>query len=322
MKQHQVITPKQFENIVIEEVNRYYDFKYLKDDRVARIIHEYKEATEQQLKEEIHELFFKSFAEVIANIKNTPLVEFNSPKTGKTQQGYVSYVKTMDALAKRGNIDFGINTKVSKGLAKLERKENEMHITWYDTCYEIKWYDAHRSNEPHRKQVFERLTNYRIPYDIIEKEEKDVRIDHKRYKIYFYGLTFPEIDPKTIDYNDKVAVSKMFARKDNKITRFDFVPYNMDLTARIKLIVEHVLFKHIQKPMIDAARNAKPLTEEEKHVIDEKGRQWYRWDYYPLLKRLTNEYMDSFRHDERCIWRPRLEQKEDHVEIESNWLVC
>jgi hypothetical protein len=81
----------------------------------------------------------------------------------------------------------------------------------------------------------------------------------------------------------------------------------MDLYRRIRLVVDHVLFKHIQKPVIDAYRDMKPLAPEEQTVVNEKGEQFHRWDLFPLAKRLTNGYMDSFREDERCIWRPKLE---------------
>lgn len=65
MRQHQILTPKLFDKIVKDEIERQFKLRYLTDQRIPDV---YKEATEQELRNEVYSIFFKSFDDILETI--------------------------------------------------------------------------------------------------------------------------------------------------------------------------------------------------------------------------------------------------------------
>ena len=65
LRQHQILTPKIFDKIVRDEIERQFKVRYLTDQRLPDF---YKEVPEQKLKDEVYSIFFKSFDDILENI--------------------------------------------------------------------------------------------------------------------------------------------------------------------------------------------------------------------------------------------------------------
>jgi len=73
LKQDQILTPELFDKVVRYDIDRSIYRRLLTDRRIDRLINEVKPVSTDRLKQEIHDLFFKSFAEVHSNVVNTRL---------------------------------------------------------------------------------------------------------------------------------------------------------------------------------------------------------------------------------------------------------
>ena len=65
MKQYQRLTPKLFDKIVKEAIDRNFKIEYLKDQRLPDV---FAETPEQKLKDEAYSIFFKSFDDILETI--------------------------------------------------------------------------------------------------------------------------------------------------------------------------------------------------------------------------------------------------------------
>jgi hypothetical protein len=65
IKQYQRVTPKVFDGIVRDAIDRWFKLEYLKDQRLPGI---FEEAPEKELREEAYSIFFKSFSDILENI--------------------------------------------------------------------------------------------------------------------------------------------------------------------------------------------------------------------------------------------------------------
>lgn len=84
LRQHQILTPKIFDKIVRDEIERQLKVRYLTDKRLPDL---YKEVPEQKLKDEAYSIFFKSFDDILDSIGiKMPSIQYRSNLTGRKEK--------------------------------------------------------------------------------------------------------------------------------------------------------------------------------------------------------------------------------------------
>ena len=84
LRQHQILTPKIFDKIVRDEIERQLKVRYMTDQRLPDL---YKEVPEQKLKDEAYSIFFKSFDDILENIGiKMPSRQYRNNLTGRKEK--------------------------------------------------------------------------------------------------------------------------------------------------------------------------------------------------------------------------------------------
>lgn len=307
VRQDQVLSLETFQGIVRDEIDKYFDEKYLTDQRVPMLINEYKACTAKELKEEMYDLFFKSFYEVCINVKNMRLASNVMTIRNELVPVFVSIDRSI-----RSTANDGFSTEKLNELKKLSRIENDLHIRWYSSYTEIDSYEVNAKGQQAR-EAYKRLTGKAVRLDeegYLDIKSKKIRINLRIMYVYFYGLALVDINAENenelkltlLEEEEEQAREKQVIKyKTPRIVR-----YQISLYERIRLIVDHVLYRHIFGPIIEQCRGLKYKTPEQRCTYDNEGNQVTEWDIYGIAKTIVNDWIRQFNSDEQKIWRPEI----------------
>lgn len=255
-QQHQTLSGEVFDKIVREEIERCFHIRYLTDRGLQNLFDpEYRRSIEaevvtpQQLKDEMHDLFFRSLYEVYREIKNRRI---GTSYTGKP---------------------------LTVGM-----RDSEKTRIWWDNTYDV--VAEYKIIDERRKEIYERTTGKQVAKDEyghdIDFDIGDIKTKFRHMWVYFEGR---------IKYEDE--------------SWYNIVKYTIDLNKRIEIIVNYVLDKNIDGPLIESCSGMKQMTEEERKIVRSDGTTAYGLDPYPLVKRYINELLRMQKFAETVIWRPR-----------------
>jgi hypothetical protein len=307
LKQHQILTPNLFSQIVSSEIERHFNERYLTDQRVNSMIYdrcfEYKasEVTAEEtylkvisdLKQEIYDLFFKSFAEVWSKI-NKECIHISETTGNKKKLGEELYVCWFDS--KHTIEDYKLID-----LHEHEEKSYTVKIEPSKVHYDYAIYAYKYLVGKRKKNIFE-------PHDLVPTTlcfKAPITYKFRMLFVYFFA---------TAKHSDEPSKDEP-RRLSGYTTR-----YSMNLYSRVKLIVNHVIDKHIFGPIIESTKGMKPLTEEERHVTTKDGKTLYKHDWYSVAKLFVYDWMRQAKYDEQKIWKPDLViEQNDNSDRNKEW---
>jgi hypothetical protein len=146
LRQHQILTPKLFDKIVREEIERQFKVRYLKDIRLPDL---YRQVPHKMLKDEVYSIFFMSFDDILENIGiKLPSRQYRNNLTGRKEKLKIRlyWYNTCQVIApcnivednfpdiNKGenedypNIQYEIAREVFPFDAEIEEREGDIHL--------------------------------------------------------------------------------------------------------------------------------------------------------------------------------------------------